>query len=207
VTEKRKPGRIRIGIGGWTYEPWRKTFYPKGLAHARELAYASRQVTAIEINGTFYRTQKPETFAKWRDVTPDDFVFAVKAPRYATMRKVLADAGESIARFVNSGLAELGPKLGPILWQFAPTKRFDADDMERFLKLLPAAIAGCPARHVLEPRHDSFKNIEFVRLARAYGVATVFTDSDEYPNFGDVTADFVYARLVRSQSSIKSAYR
>jgi uncharacterized protein YecE (DUF72 family) len=208
MTEKSKPGRIRIriGIGGWTYEPWRKTFYPKGLAHARELEYASRQVTAIEINGTFYRTQKSETFAKWRDETPDDFMFAVKAPRYATMRKVLGDAGESIGWFIKSGVSELGAKLGPILWQFAPTKRFDAEDMERFLKLLPAEIGGRRARHVLEPRHDSFKCIEFVRLARSYGVATVFTDSEEYPNFGDVTANFVYARLMRAQASLKSGY-
>lgn len=203
---KRKQGCIRVGIGGWTYEPWRKTFYPKGLPHARELEYASRQVTAIEINGTFYRTQKPESFAKWRDETPDDFVFAVKAPRYATIRKVLADAGESIGRFVESGLAELGTKLGPILWQFAPTKRFDAADVEAFLKLLPPNIGGRPARHVLEPRHESFLTREFVVLARAHGAAIVFTDSDEYPRFGDVTADFVYARLVKSRASIATGY-
>jgi uncharacterized protein YecE (DUF72 family) len=195
-----------VGIGGWTYEPWRKTFYPKGLPHARELEHASRQVTAIEINGTFYRTQKPESFAKWREQTPDDFVFSVKAPRYATIRKVLAEAGESIDRFVESGLAELGPKLGPLLWQFAPTKRFDAADLEAFLKLLPKEIGGRPARHVLEPRHESFKTGEFIALARRYGTAIVFTDSEEYPSFGDVTADFVYARLVRSQSSIKAGY-
>src|SRR5215213_5612727 len=108
AAKTRLQGSIRVGIGGWTYAPWRKTFYPKGLTHARELEYASRQVTAIEINGTFYRAQKPQTFAKWRDETPDDFVFSVKAPRYATMRKVLGEAGEAIERFIASGLAELG---------------------------------------------------------------------------------------------------
>ena len=206
MTQKGKAGRVRVGIGGWTYEPWRKTFYPKGLAQARELQYASRHVTAIEINGTFYRTQKPESFAKWRDETPDDFVFAVKAPRYATIRKMLAEAGESIERFVESGLAELGPKLGPVLWQFAPTKRFDAQDFEGFLKLLPTTIGGRPTRNALEPRHESFVNPEFVALARRYRAAIVFTDSEEYPRIGDVTSDFVYARLVRSQSSIKTGY-
>jgi len=206
VPNSIKQGRIRVGIGGWTYEPWRKTFYPKGLVQARELEYASRQVTAIEINGTFYRTQKPESFAKWREQTPDGFVFALKAPRYATMRSVLGDAGESIERFVASGLAELGDKLGPILWQFAPTKRFDVADMEAFLKLLPTQIGGRPARHALEPRHESFVDRAFIALARRYGVAIVYSDSEEYPSIGDVTSDFVYARLMRSQSSIKTGY-
>ena len=201
-----KEGRIRVGIGGWTYEPWRETFYPEGLVQARELEYASRQVTAIEINGTFYRTQKPASFAKWREQTPDDFVFAVKAPRYATIRKVLGEAGESIERFIGSGLTELGDKLGPILWQFAPTKRFDAADVEAFLRLLPTAIGGRPARHVLEPRHESFVDRGFITLARRYGAAIVYTDSDEHPSIGDVTSDFVYARLVRAQSSIKTGY-
>jgi uncharacterized protein YecE (DUF72 family) len=206
VAQRSKTGRIRIGIGGWTYEPWRKTFYPKGLPHARELEYASRQLSAIEINGTFYRTQKPESFAKWRNETPEDFVFSVKAPRYATIRTVLGDAGESIERFVQSGLSELGSKLGPLLWQLAPTKRFDAKDLEAFLKLLPRQIAGRPGRHVLEPRHESFKNSDFIALAREYGTAIVFTDSEAYPNFGDVTSDFVYARLVRANASIKTGY-
>jgi uncharacterized protein YecE (DUF72 family) len=206
VAQRSKTGRIRVGVGGWTYEPWRKTFYPKDLTQARELEYASRQLSAIEINGTFYRTQKPESFAKWRDQTPEDFVFSVKAPRYATIRTVLADAGEAIDRFVQSGLAELGSKLGPILWQLAPTKRFDAKDLEGFLKLLPRKIAARPARHVLEPRHESFKDREFIALAREYGTAIVFTDSEKYPNFGDVTSDFIYARLVRAQAPIKTGY-
>ena len=199
-------GQIRVGIGGWTYEPWRKTFYPAGLPHSRELEYASRQVTAIEINGTFYRTQKPESFAKWRDETPDGFVFSVKAPRYATIRRVLGEAGEAIERFVDSGLGVLGAKHGPVLWQFAPTKRFEADDFESFLKLLPKDIGGRPARHVLEPRHSSFLNREFIALARTYRAAIVFTDSDDHPRFGDLTADFVYARLVKSRASLKTGY-
>jgi uncharacterized protein YecE (DUF72 family) len=206
MAQKSKEGRIRVGMGGWTYAPWRETFYPEGVTQARELDYASTQVTAIEINGTFYRLQKPETFAKWRDQTPDDFVFSVKAPRYATVRKVLAEAGESIERFVASGLPELGPKLGPILWQFAPTKRFDAEDFEAFLKLLPREIGGRPAKHALEARHESFMTPQFIELAKRYGAAIVYTDSDEYPSIGDVTSDFVYARLVRAKASVKTGY-
>lgn len=199
-------GRIRAGMGGWTYAPWRDNFYPKGLPRARELEYASRQVTAIEVNGTYYRTQKPATFAKWRAESPDDFVFTLKAPRYATNRTVLGEAGPAIERFVESGLAELGPRLGPILWQFAPTKRFEPADFEAFLKLLPAKIGTRKARHALEPRHASFVNAEFVALARRYRCAIVFTDSDKYPAIGDVTADFVYARLVRAQGDIATGY-
>jgi uncharacterized protein YecE (DUF72 family) len=197
---------IRVGIGGWTYEPWRETFYPEGVAQARELAYASRHVTAIEINATFYRLQKPETFAKWRDATPEGFVFTVKAPRYSTIRKVLSEAGESIERFVASGVGELGEKLGPILWQFAPTKRFEPEDFEGFLKRLPREIGGRPARHALEPRHESFMTAEFVALAKRYGAAIVYTDSDEYPSIGDVTADFVYARLVKADARVNTGY-
>lgn len=206
MAQPGKEGRIRVGIGGWTYEPWRETFYPEGLPHARELEYASRQVSAIEVNGTFYRAQKPETFARWRDETPDDFVFSVKAPRYATIRKVLAEAGPAIERFVESGPGALGEKLGPILWQLAPTKRFEADDLEAFFELLPARIGGRRARHVLEARHASFMCRDYLALAHRYRVATVFTDSDEYPSFADVTADFVYARLVRSQAALKTGY-
>ena len=202
----KKPGRIRVGIGGWVYEPWRASFYPSGLAHGRELEYASGKVTSIEINGTYYRTQKPENFAKWRDQTPDDFVFSVKASRYATNRKVLADAGASIDRFVNSGLAQLGGKLGPVLWQFAPTKRFDADDFERFLKLLPADAGGHALRHVLDVRHESFMSAQFIELARRYRAATVFSDSDDYPSFANVTGELVYARLMRSQAPVATGY-
>ena len=198
-----KMGRIRVGIGGWTYAPWRATFYPKGLPQKQELEYASRQVTAIEINGTFYRTQSPASFAKWRDETPDDFVFAVKAPRYATHRTVLAEAGPSIERFMASGVLDLGAKLGPILWQFAPTKRYDGEDFERFLALLPRDPA---LRHAVEVRHASFMCADFIALARRYGVATVYADSEEYPSYADVTAGFVYVRLMRSTPSVKTGY-
>jgi len=194
--------RIRVGVGGWTFEPWRDNFYPAGLPHDRELGYASRQLSAIEINGTYYSTQKPSTFAKWRDETPDDFMFSVKASRFATNRRVLAEAGESVERFVNSGVAELAHKLGPIVWQFAPTKRFDPDDLEAFLKLLPAEVSGLALRHVLDVRHASFMTSDYLALARRYRVATVFTDSDDYPSFADLTADFVYARMMRTDSSL-----
>ena len=173
-----KPGTIRIGIGGWTFEPWRGVFYPDDLPHARELEYASRQVTAIEINGTYYGTQKPATFAKWRDETPEDFVFSLKASRYSTNRRELAGAKESIGRFLNSGVAELGPKLGPIVWQFAPTKKFDPADFGAFLELLPDELDGLPLRHALDVRHPSFACEEYLDLARRHRAATVFTDSE-----------------------------
>ena len=201
-----KRGTIRVGVGGWTYAPWRTTFYPPDLTQKRELEYASRQLTAIEINGTYYRSQTRASFAKWRDETPAGFVFSVKASRYATNRKVLAEAGPSIERFVDSGLAEFGDKLGPVLWQFAPTKRFEPDDFERFLKLLPAEAHGLPLRHVLDVRHASFMCAEFLALARHYRAATVFTDAADYPSFADLTSDFVYARLMQCAASVKTGY-
>ena len=201
-----KQGTIRVGVGGWTYEPWRRTFYPKGLSQKKELEYASRQLTAIEVNGTYYSTQKPAVFAKWRDETPEGFVFCVKASRFATNRKVLAEAGESIERFVGSGLSELGDKLGPLLWQFMPTKKFDPDDFGAFLKLLPQKSGTRPLRHVLDVRHETFMTPEFLALAKKHNAATVFADSDDYPSFADATADFVYARLMRTQSKIKTGY-
>ncbi len=198
--------RVHVGVGGWVYEPWRETFYPPGLPKTQELEYLSRRVTAIEINATYYRTQSPASFAKWRDAAPDGFVFAVKANRFATNRRVLAEAGESIDRFVNSGLVELGPKLGPLVWQFATTKTFDEDDFGAFLALLPRAVGSLPLRHAMEVRHPSFKSAEYLDLARSHGVATVFADSDEYPSFADPTADFVYARLMKSESSRDAGY-
>ena len=201
-----RPGGIRVGVGGWVFEPWRNTFYPPGLAHSGELAYASRQLTAIEINATYYRSQSPASFAKWRDSTPDDFVFTVKATRFATNRRVLAEAGESITRFFASGLAELGAKLGPIVWQFAPTKQFDAADFGAFLGLLPASIGPLKLRHAMEVRHPSFMTGEYLALARRHGVATVFADSDEHPSFADPTADFVYARLMKTEARFETGY-
>ncbi len=201
-----KAGRIRVGIGGWTYKPWRGLFYPADLVQARELEYASRRVTAIEINGTYYGTQKPAVFARWRDETPEDFIFSVKASRFTTQRSVLGDAGVSIQRFIESGIEELGQKLGPILWQFAPTKRFEPADFESFLRLLPATLGPLRLRHVLDVRHASFACADFLALARRYNAATVFTDSDDHPSFADVTADFVYARLMQADAACKTGY-
>lgn len=186
---------IRIGIGGWTFDPWRESFYPPTVPKARELEYAASKLTAIEVNGTYYSGFKPETFAKWRDATPADFVFTLKASRFCTNRRVLADAGESVAKFVGQGIIELGEKLGPILWQFMATKKFDAEDFGAFLKLLPASQDGIALRHAVQVRHDSFQTPEFVALCRAAGVAIAFADSPEYPGIADVTGDFVYARL------------
>lgn len=197
---------IRVGIGGWTFEPWRGTFFPDKLPQARELEYASRQVTSIEINGTYYRTQQPSTFAKWAEEAPDDFVFAVKAVRFCTNRKVLAEAGELVGKFLDSGLTELGDKLGPILWQFMPTKKFDAEDFGGFLGLLPDGVGGRRLRHAIEVRHDSFRTPAFIELARKHNAAVVFADSDTYPNLPDVTADFVYARLENAQEAVETGY-
>jgi len=197
---------VHVGIGGWNYADWRDNFYPAGWPHDRELEYASRQLTAIEVNATYYRTQSPATFARWRDETPEGFVFALKAGRVTTNRRVLAEAGESIERFVGSGIAELGDKLGPIVWQFMPTKRFDPEDFAAFLALLPAQVEGLPLRHVMDVRHPSFMVPEYLALARRHGVASVFTDSDDYPSFADLSTDFVYARLMRSQARLKAGY-
>lgn len=199
-------GRIRVGIGGWNYPPWRETFYPPEVKKKDELTYASSQVTAIEVNATYYRTQTPASFARWRDETPDGFVFAVKASRYATNRRVLAEAGESIDHFVRSGLEELGPKLGPLLWQFMPTKRFDEDDFRAFVALLPERVGSLTLRHALDVRHESFCCEAFVALAREHRVAIVCSDSDDYPMIADVTADFVYARLMRARADVVTGY-
>lgn len=198
--------RIRVGIGGWNYEPWRDNFYPPGWPQEHELSFASSALGAIEINSTYYGTQKPASFAKWREQTPDDFVFSLKASRFATNRRVLAEAGDSIAKFIGSGIAELGPKLGPIVWQFATTKRFEAGDFAAFLALLPEAVDGLPLRHVLDVRHESFLCADYLALARQHRAASVFTDSDEYPSFADLTGDFVYARLMRTVSEQPTGY-
>jgi len=197
---------IRVGIGGWTYAPWRGTFFPKGLAHAKELHFASRALSAIEINGTYYSTMKPQSFQKWHDETPDDFVFSVKASRFSTNRKELASAKDSIDRFISSGLSALGDKLGPILWQFAPTKKFDAEDFEAFLALLPKSLERRTLRHALEVRTDTFVCEEFIALARKYNAAIVLADSDKYPLIADVAADFLYLRLQRSSEKYEWGY-
>lgn len=199
-------GAIHIGIGGWTYEPWRGTFYPPGLPHARELAYAAAHLTAIEINATFYRRQSPKSFAAWRGAAPPGFVFTLKAGRICTNRKVLAEAGDSIARFLGQGLTELGDRLGPILWQLAATKRFDPDDIGAFLALLPAAQDGLALRHALEPRHESFDDPAFFALARQAGVAVVLADSDKYPRFDEPSASFTYARLQNARQDEPAGY-
>lgn len=207
ATSSDSTGVIRAGIGGWTFEPWRSTFYPDKLAQAKELAYAATQLRTIEVNGTYYSTQSPKTFAKWRSETPEGFIFTLKGPRYAVNRRVLGEAGESIERFLNSGIAELGDRLGPLLWQFAPTKKFDAADFKAFLKLLPNKHAGIALRHALEVRHPSFCVPDFIELARKHNMAIVYADHAKYPAIPDVTADFVYARLQQGQDDIPTAYK
>ncbi len=198
--------RIRVGIGGWTFAPWRDNFYPAGLPHAQELHYASRQLTAIEVNGTFYSTFKPATFAKWRDETPEGFVFSLKAHRFTTHRRELAQAGEGIQRFVGSGLAELGEKLGPIVWQFMPTKAFDPQDVDAFLRLLPREVEGLPLRHVLDVRHPSFATEQYLDLLARHGCTTVYTDSDKFPAIPHALSDLAYLRLMRSNADCPTGY-
>lgn len=189
---------IRVGIGGWTFAPWRSNFYPAGLVQRRELEYASRQLTVIEINGTYYGVQKPATYANWRDQTPDGFVFSAKAPKRIMQSRSLASTQAQVEDFVG-GIAELGAKLGPLVWQFEAGRRVDAEDLDAFLALLPRTMQGRPLRHALEVRDPAAVDAEFIELARRHQVATVFTDSTDYPSFADLTADFVYARLMRSQ--------
>jgi uncharacterized protein YecE (DUF72 family) len=189
-------GTIRVGIGGWVFAPWRGAFYPPGLVQARELSHASRQVTAIEINGTFYGAQKPASFRRWHDETPDGFVFSVKGPRFVTHRRDLATAGPSIDRFFAGGALELGAKLGPILWQFAPFMRFDEDGFGAFLALLPREIDGRALRHVVEVRHPSFASPAFIALV----------DDEKYSAITEITGDFVYVRLRRCSLDEATGY-
>ncbi len=201
-----KRGHIRIGVGGWTFPPWRGVFYPDDLTQKDELGYMSRRMSAIEINSTYYGSQKPATYRKWADETPDGFVFTLKGSRFTTNRRILAEAGDSIARFFE-GLSELGPKLGPILWQFAPTKRFDEPDFEAFLDLLPKTLDGFALRHCVEVRNDSFSTPAFAALLRKHKVPVVFADHRAYPALADVTGDFVYARLQTGSDDVETAYR
>lgn len=198
--------RIKAGIGGWNFPPWRGNFYPKGLPQRRELEFASRHLAAIEINSTFYRAQTPKVYAKWRDETPPDFVFSLKAPRQIAEVRKLSGAGALIRGFLFGGLAEFGGKLGPIVWQFPPSRAFDHGDFAAFLDLLPHELNGHPLRHALEVRNQTFLCEAFLELARVRGCACVYTDSSEYPNFADLTGDFVYARLMRSRESERDGY-
>ena len=199
-------GTIRIGVGGWTYPPWRGVFYPDKLPQKSELEYASRAMSALEINATFYGRQKPKSWETWEKVAPDGFQFTVKGSRYCVSRSKLAESGESISNFFGQGFDALGPKLGPILWQFAPFKRFDRDDIAAFIDLLPEALNGLALRHAIEPRHESFRDDKFFALCRARNVAVVLEDSDKYPTIEADTADFAYARLQRMSEEVPTGY-
>jgi uncharacterized protein YecE (DUF72 family) len=206
VMARRKVGKVYIGVGGWNFAPWRGSFYPKGLTQAKELHYASRELTSIEINSTFYGLQKPATFKKWHDETPDEFMFSVKAPRFVMLRKNLAEAAPSIKRFLESGVLELGDKLGPFNWQLAPTKAFDAKEIAEFLALLPRKLEGRALRHVLEARHESFDCEEFIALAREHQVAVVEAGDSDYPHIEARTAPFSYLRVMGTKASAPKGY-
>ncbi|MBN8959882.1 MAG: DUF72 domain-containing protein [Rhizobiales bacterium] len=202
----KKAGKIRLGIGGWTFAPWRGVFYPDKLPQAKELSYAASHLTSIEINGTYYGSQKPASYRKWASEVPDGFVFSLKGPRFATNRRVLAEAGDSIKRFYDSGVLELGDRLGPVLWQFAPTKKFDEADFGAFLELLPRELDGRALRHVVEVRHESFCAPDFVALLRQFEIPVVFSEHATYPAIADVIGDFVYARLQKGRDDIETGY-
>jgi uncharacterized protein YecE (DUF72 family) len=199
-------GQIRIGTGGWTYPPWRGLFYPEKLAQSKELEYASRALTAIEINATFYGRQKPKSWEAWAKTVPDDFQFTIKGSRFCVMRSNLREGAEGIGNFFAQGFAALGPKLGPILWQFAPRRKFDRDDIAGFLDLLPRELDGLRLRHAIEPRHESFRDERFFDLCREHNAAVVFEDSDDYPLIEADTADFTYARLQRMREEVETGY-
>lgn len=199
-------GRIRVGIGGWTFAPWRGTFYPKNLPQKRELEFASRQVGVIEINATFYSRQSPRSWEGWAKAVPEDFEFAVKGSRFCVTRPRLAEAGEGLANFFAQGLAALGKKLGPVMWQFAPTRKFDPDDIASFIDLLPRNLGGIALRHVIEPRNESFRDDKFFALCRARNIAIALEDSDDYPTIDMETADFSYARLERMREDVPTGY-
>jgi uncharacterized protein YecE (DUF72 family) len=222
-------GKVRIGISGWRYTPWRGVFYPPKLSQKRELSYAAGIFRSLEINGTFYSLQRPEYFEAWSDETPDNFMFSVKGPRFITHMRRLKEAKVPLANFLASGVLRLGAKLGPILWQLPPNFRFDRARLESFLKLLPhdtdaasalarrhdkyltgrsaikSKVKG-PLRHAMEIRHNSFATPEFVELLRAYDVALVCADTVEWPRLMDVTSDFMYCRLHGSEQLYASGY-
>jgi len=196
----------RIGIGGWNYAPWRGTFYPDKLPQKRELEYASRALTAIEINATFYGRQSPKSWKNWADTVPEGFQFAIKASRYCVSRSKLADGADSVANFFGQGFEVLGAKLGPILWQLAPRKTFERDDIAAFIDLIPESLDGLKLRHAFEPRHESFNDEKFFELCRARNIAVVLEDSDQFPTIEADTADFAYARLQRMTEDLPTGY-
>ena len=199
-------GQVRVGIGGWTYAPWRGVFYPDKFPQAKELEYASGKLGAIEINATFYSRQSPKSWEKWGNTAPDDFQFAIKGSRYCVMRSRLAEGAEGIGNFFAQGFAALGPKLGPIMWQFAPRRKFDRDDIAGFIDLLPEKLDGMTLRHAIEPRHESYRDEKFFELCRARNIAIVVEDSDDYPTIEADTADFAYARFQRMNEDVDTGY-
>ncbi len=199
-------GKIYVGVGGWNFAPWRGTFYPKGMTQSQELHFASRQLTSIEINSTFYRLQTPATYQKWHDDTPDGFVFSLKAPRFVTNRKRLAESQSSVERFLASGILKLGKKLGPINWQLPPEMQFDAKDLAAFLTLLPRKRDGRALRHALEVRHESFDNDELIALARKHEVAIVEAGDSTYPRIQARTAPFSYLRVMGTKEDAPKGY-
>jgi uncharacterized protein YecE (DUF72 family) len=202
----RREGTVRIGIGGWTYPAWRGVFYPDKLPHSKELEYASRQLSAIEINATFYGRQKPKSWETWEKTVPDLFQFAIKGSRFCVTRSRLCEGAEGIGNFLAQGFTALGPKLGPILWQFAPRRKFDPEDIAGFIDLLPEKLDGIALRHAIEPRHESFRDERFFELCRNRDIAIVVEDSDEYPTIEADTASFSYARLQRMCEEIPTGY-
>ena len=199
-------GKIRIGIGGWTYPPWRGVFYPEKLPQSKECEYATRAMTAIEINATFYGRQKPTSWENWEKIAPEGFQFAVKGSRYCVMKSKLAEAGEGLSGFFAQGFAALGPKLGPILWQFTHYRKFDRDDIAGFIDLLPEELEGITLRHAIEPRNKSFDDERFFELCRARNIAVVLEDSDDFPTIEADTADFTYGRFQRMSEEIEAGY-
>ena len=199
-------GAIHVGVGGWDFDPWRGSFYPSGLPKTRQLEHLATRLNATEINATFYKLQSPALFERWARMVPTSFRFAIKASRFCTNRKNLGEAAEAIGKFCAQGFTELGDKLGPILWQLAPTKKFDADEIREFLSMLPTRREGIALRHAIEVRHESFKCREFIALARASQVAIVFADHETYPEIADLSADFVYARLQRAKEAEPAGY-
>lgn len=199
-------GKIHIGIGGWTYPPWRGTFYPVKLPQAKELEYASHHLGAIEINATFYGRQSPKSWANWEKIVPDGFQFAVKGSRFCVSRSKLAEGTEGVTNFVAQGFSGLGPKLGPILWMFDKRRKFDREDIAGFLNLLPRELDGLALRHALEPRNESFQDEQFFALCRDHDAAVVFDDDDEFPCIDVDTASFRYARLQRMSEDVPTGY-